>query len=108
MSEELKPCPFCGEGRVCLFDVQGEEGPAFTIGCVTDDCPGHVAVSWRYPTREKAIEAWNTRYERTCNAEQIPYMPGCYEGDWCSVCHCIEFESDNQNYCPSCGAKVVE
>lgn len=45
--------------------------------------------------------------ERTCNAEQIPYMPGCYEGYWCSVCHCIEFESDKPNYCPNCGAKVV-
>ena len=46
--------------------------------------------------------------ERTCNAEQIPYMPGCYEGNWCSVCHCIDFESDEPNYCPQCGAKVVE
>ena len=46
--------------------------------------------------------------ERTCNAEQIPYMPGCYEGNWCSVCHCIEFESDEPNYCPNCGAKVVD
>ena len=46
--------------------------------------------------------------ERMCKAEQIPYMPGCYEGYWCSVCHCIEFESDEPNYCPHCGAKVVE
>ena len=45
--------------------------------------------------------------EITCNAEKIPYMPGCYEGYWCSVCHCIEFESDKPNYCPNCGAKVV-
>lgn len=46
--------------------------------------------------------------ERTCNAEKIPYMPGGYEGNWCSVCHCIDFESDEPNYCPHCGAKVVE
>lgn len=46
--------------------------------------------------------------ERTCNAEEIPYMPGCYEGCWCSVCHCIDFESDEPNYCPQCGAKVVD
>lgn len=46
--------------------------------------------------------------EITCNAEKIPYMPGCYEGNWCSVCHCIDFESDEPNYCPNCGAKVVE
>lgn len=46
--------------------------------------------------------------ERTCNAEQIPYMPGCYEGYWCSVCHCIEFESDKPNYCPNCGAMVID
>ena len=46
--------------------------------------------------------------ERTCNAEQIPYIPGGYEGYWCSVCHCIDLESDEPNYCPNCGAKVVE
>ena len=46
--------------------------------------------------------------ERTCTAEEIPYMPGCYEGNWCSVCHCIDFESDEPNYCPQCGAKVVD
>lgn len=45
--------------------------------------------------------------DRTCKAEQIPYMPGCYEGYWCSVCHCIDFESDEPNYCPNCGAKVA-
>ena len=46
--------------------------------------------------------------ERTCNVEQIPYMPGGYEGYRCSVCHCIDLESDEPNYCPNCGAKVVK
>lgn len=61
MSDGLKLCPHCGEEHVCLFGVQDEDGPAFAVGCVTGDCPGHVATSWRYITREKAIEAWNRR-----------------------------------------------
>ena len=65
MSERLKPCPWCGEEHICLFEVQDEDGSAFAVGCVSEDCPGHVAASWRYITREKAIEAWNTRAELT-------------------------------------------
>ena len=57
---------------------------------------------------ERLADLIEPEQERTCNVEQIPYMPGCYEGYWCSVCHCIEFESDEPNYCPNCGAKVVD
>lgn len=48
--------------------------------------------------------------ERTCRCENMPYFPGEYEGVWCSECHCIDFEPDETppNYCPNCGAKVVE
>lgn len=66
MTNELKPCPHCGEEHICLFDVQDEDGPAFAVGCVTGDCLGHVSTSLHYGSREKAIEAWNARAERTC------------------------------------------
>ena len=58
---ELKPCPFCGgEAR---FHIYGR-----TCNVVCDDC--------RIGTRlehideyEVAVEAWNTRTERTCDGK---------------------------------------
>lgn len=97
--EELKQCPFCGVKKTCIRRKLG----MYYIHC--ESC-GSSTGYWF--TIDQAIESWNTRADKTCKAEQIPYMPGCYEGYWCSVCHCIEFESGDPNYCPHCGAKVVE
>lgn len=68
MAEELKPCPFCGEEhvKVAYTGYENEGCVLNTIGCSTTNCPGHIAGSWRYFSRERAIEAWNTRAERTC------------------------------------------
>lgn len=61
MSEELKPCPFCGEEHICLFESYDDNGPCFVVGCVSKDCLGHVATSWHFDTKEEVINAWNTR-----------------------------------------------
>ena len=54
MSEELKPCPFCG-GNAILAEING-----------TDDyyvvCEVCCACTDFYP-KEKAIKAWNSRVE---------------------------------------------
>lgn len=52
MSEELKPCPFCGRGH--LFSSSNQADMEF-VGC--DDCGAEG------PAREglEAIAAWNTR-----------------------------------------------
>lgn len=73
MSQELKPCPFCGsEGWIsepfddCRFYVscQGKECWA-SIGenYDTDGLPDH-----RYYSREAAVAAWNTRASERTNA----------------------------------------
>jgi len=59
MSEELKPCPFCGEG-VGFTRWVGEK---VAVCCATEGCIGlgPEAICPEYPDAGPAIEAWNTR-----------------------------------------------
>ena len=71
MSEELKPCPFCGgEGKI---KAASKEHIGFTIWCECKNC--HAQTSGYCPDmkkedtvienidscRNKAVEAWNRR-----------------------------------------------
>ena len=67
MSDEIKPCPFCGgkahvaEGRI-WYSVRPK---LFEVVCNDDSCRGgydhaECMYSWS-KTREKAIEIWNMR-----------------------------------------------
>jgi len=120
---ELLPCPFCG-GAAKLsvyYDF-------YRVHCNNDDCIACLSVSdayegygrW-YKSISEAREAWNTRAERTCqdvNEEEDDFT--------CSACGASMFtqiddtwvmiaqDGDDDdliwkpNYCPNCGAKVVE
>lgn len=55
---DLKPCPFCGSGRLA-YDWQPGRWPCAVV-CL--DCG---AGSDRYSTRHGAAESWNTRVEVT-------------------------------------------
>ena len=88
---ELKPCPFCG-GEAELDEYCGK----YVVFCKNASC------SWR-KTKAEAIEAWNTRHERTC--EFMPYSEKSDDGI-CSKCGAYMYEQDN--YCPDCGARVKE
>ncbi|MCR2034135.1 Lar family restriction alleviation protein [Adlercreutzia mucosicola] len=109
MSDELKPCPFCGgdatEGPV--FVTRMPSGDIGWVGCV----PCGVFVNYTHGEggRREAVRAWNTRAERTCRPK------GGVGGWFCSECgvfvnnDCI---ADAQRwiaprYCPNCDAKVV-
>lgn len=56
-NEELRPCPFCQDG-VELFINGG-------VGCRWVECPSCGCDGPAYETEAEAIEAWNTRAERT-------------------------------------------
>lgn len=110
---ELKPCPFCGpESFVMPLTRQplSPDAPLWTAVLKCDYCG--ISLSGTGVTEElalkSAIEAWNTRAERTCHLERIPYEPGEYEGMRCSVCKTVDLEMGVGPYCPGCGAKVVE
>ena len=105
---ELLNCPFC-EGEAYTV---GDDELYWTVEC--HDCCAHTG---GYAKREFAIEAWNTRAERTCHDTNTRFNA------WtCSECKCtlllvfddygepslsIDGVADVPKYCPNCGRKVV-
>jgi len=62
MSEELKPCPFCG-GEARLND-------AVVVECETDNCFGNAVDEVYFETAKEAVKAWNVRTD-TQQVEQL-------------------------------------
>ena len=61
MSDELKPCPFCGNGAHVCAIASGRQVYAYTITCDSlGTCIASDPMRY-YQTRKKAIEAWNRR-----------------------------------------------
>lgn len=99
MTNTLKPCPFCGsEAHIYRHPTTGNYAPV----CNNDRCE----VYWQreYGTEEQAIEAWNTRAERTCHKVIPDEMEGYV---FCSECGAEIGEYSYPNYCHICGCKVV-
>lgn len=100
---ELKPCPFCGgeaeHDRLTISNL-------CCIVCSDNDC-GAMMVYCEGDEAE-AIEAWNTRHERTCRIEvhglerdrQVSTVSYT-----CSECRKHIYRDDA--YCKHCGARVV-
>lgn len=131
MSNELKPCPFCGEQPKL-----NKENGSWVIECKHHGWPqglipettiaGDIDLcSWgdTEEAKEQLIEAWNTRAERTCEIARVetgePAEYDCDEVLWhCASCHeevAIyaynedgDIWADKPAFCPNCGAKVVE
>jgi hypothetical protein len=94
MSNELKPCPFAKPGEVHHTRTITAVGESWVLCSCGASGPTFSGVD----SERKAIEAWNTRAERTCKNR------GSYKG--CSECGW--YLNDNDRYCGGCGAKVVE
>lgn len=100
----LLPCPFCGgEAELCVHEPTGVSW----VRCI--ECETSGGASNAFCT----VKAWNRRAERTCRN-----VSECGEFQ-CSECdqrifgskgqtHNAEFEYIDINYCPNCGARVVE
>lgn len=121
---ELLSCPFCGGKAKLEHDT---DGSVYIVLNHKDYCflDGVDTLQWFYPfdgktAEEVATESWNRRAERTCHivpmdaAGNPPYRNGDLImdslSDGCSKCGC-PFDTLNYgvpNYCPNCGAKVVE
>lgn len=92
VNEVLKQCPFCGGEAETTKWPEG-----WFIECKEQRCGGTIGA---YKTEQEAIEAWNTRAERTCTVQN----PSKYLQE-CSLCGGAVIASDN--YCPKCGSKVI-
>lgn len=97
---ELLPCWSCG----------GEEAETHVYGATgqwTVKCPCGAEMNRLVYTEAEAIEAWNTRAERTCHNTE--YLDGCFT--------CSEYgkgledprqEPNFVKWCPFCRAKVID
>ena len=121
---DLLPCPFCGGEAIAIHEhkwwVACRECKAEN-GFIGMDMSGNYGY---FDTEEQAIAAWNTRVdvergaipmteenmakhgwvrERTCN-----FSDHVADVAWCSECKKPMEYPNHPNYCPNCGARVVE
>ena len=130
MTDELKPCPFCGgeaeirSYRTYIDDIHGI-GPKFYVEC--GECLSRRHLGER--TESEAIADWNSRAERTCrfaleeDREMLAEKAACGPGEFvtqdmpdllwtCSACgeqyrNGLDALPGWLKHCPNCGAKVV-
>ena len=104
MTKEILPCPFCGgEASKRLF-YKGK----YRVHC--NACDAHSGDVC--DTEAEAIQAWNTRAERTCKRVSSAIEVGEVNGHKIAIpqyrCgECNRWLSDADKYCPNCGAKVI-
>lgn len=103
--DNLKPCPFCGgEASKRLF-YKGK----YRIHCnVCEAHSGDVC-----DTEAEAANTWNTRAERTCKVimeqhNDYGYQTQVDDYSFSLSCGHVVTWDDLPDYCPYCGAKVVE
>ena len=63
MSEELKPCPFCGEKPTFGWSEDSEGFGTYGIHCENPDCYPCPGLSFQ--NAKEAREYWNKRAERS-------------------------------------------
>lgn len=107
MSNELLNCPFCG-GEATMHHQGGGLGKQYWyVACHRMTCLMDLETPLM-DTEAEAIEAWNTRAERTCHdfgGEEGANAEGYDFG--CSACGFV-CDQPEPNYCPNCGARIVE
>lgn len=117
MTNEIKPCPFCGEKPKVVKDIS-----VSWVVCDNENCMVYARTLLK-KTRREAIETWNTRAkdiavptkERTCHME-LRKQGMVYDVFYFDCCdkEYVENKCDGQaskisgDVCPYCGAKVME
>lgn len=98
MSDELKPCPFCG----------GEAG--WVSGSIHCSSCG-VSMRGTFGPAAETNKRWNARVERTCRMNHVLlYDEEGVEGIECDECGWEDIHSWDEpmpERCPGCKAKVV-
>ena len=87
----LLPCPFCGGEANYHMSISRHPEHDYWHGVFCLTCPACID---NFDTEVEAIEAWNTRAERTCHKGSGWYCEECEQ-----TCRRLRM-----NYCPNCGA----
>lgn len=131
MSDELKPCPFCGGEATFAAHATAEEMD-YGIICRTMAVIGCDACEFCMSgeTDEEAVAAWNARAAVTDEQFSLAVHDGrvwqvvreCHDAGTssnffrcsscgCEIMRCVDgwkpLYMGEVNYCPNCGAKVV-
>lgn len=124
MSDELKPCPFCGSDEI-------EYKPTYSGGGESHGLMRCLECGCTVPTSEfgkhvkEPYSEWNRRAERTCRVEVerrklsqtqtaiVKTCSGCGFEFGVEKENTLPFEVTLNvvvppNYCPNCGARVIE
>ena len=107
---ELMGCPLCG-AKPFMATIYCKDGRlAYAYKCME---LGHVVDAGYEDTQESAREAWNTRYQPICqnvNPWGNDYLEAKLDLFTCSICGWDGIADPNESveYCPGCGAKVVD
>ncbi len=119
-SHKLKPCPFCGGTQDGNGVIDHDErcfvtlfADVFLIGNVSKK---EIETAWNTrayddgePMTEENMARHGWKRERTCkNLEYDPPWFTCSECSFVSVTEWLAGGSGIPNYCPNCGARVVE
>lgn len=98
--DRLLPCPFCG-GEADWYEVK--PGYGYVSCCVCDSAIGVLD----FLVKADAIDAWNTRVERTCRREKHGTKMDGSPKLRCSLCG-YGIGDKRWSFCPNCGAMVIE
>lgn len=99
MSEELKPCPFCG-GEAMVWPSL--TGLTYHVSC----CKCYANNNYR-STEAKAIDAWNHRATTTTHAIIVSDKSTDCATGYCRCELCGEPIDQWDNFCRHCGARCV-
>ena len=103
MSDELKPCPFCGSMATIHCDIPRFHAYGYGVGCSNPNCAAYSGYGMMTcETKEEAIDAWNRRAER--HAKRIIVANGATGHCKCGACGGLIGAWDN--YCKHCGARL--
>lgn len=104
MSEELKPCPFCGGKPTFVHATSEDIGNGYVCRTLAVISCDHCMFDMTGETDEDAVVTWNARAERTCRKVPGKMQYGTRRPK-CSECG-YGLGDSRWSFCPNCGAKV--